>query len=173
MRIKYLSVSLATLMLMSCTACDDEPSGAQRQGQIDTEQAFRQQSAAVPYPKSQMTDSLERRNLRERLLRQNRPNAIGYVYVLGMNGSYVGYYVIRGKVSSTQSQMTTTSLVQSCGSGSGYSCAVTVPAPGDDGSYGSYEPGIFFFTTDGTMVTTSMEYMVSDHPLPVHAPKLG
>jgi len=172
---RLAAIVAATLAVGALAGCkDDTPtSNAQEQGQAQTETAFRQQSAAVPYPAAQLTDSLERRNLRERLLRQNKPNSIGYVYLLGMNGSYVGYYAIKGKVSSTQSQMTTTDLVQGCGSGNSYSCAVTVPAPGDDGSYGANEPGIFFFTTEGVLVTTSMDYIVSDAPLPVSAPKLN
>jgi hypothetical protein len=164
---------IAAIGILTACAGSAPKSSAQKQGQEQTETAFKQQSAAVPYPASQLTDSLERRNIRERLLRQNKPNTIGYVYVLGMNGTYVGYYAIKGKVSSTQSQMTTTDLIQSCGQGSSYSCAVTVPAPGDDGSYGQNEPGIFFFTTENVMVTTSMDYIASDQPLPVNAPNLN
>lgn len=37
------------------------------------------------------------------------------------------------------------------------------------------DPGIFFFTTDGTMVHTSLDYLYSTTPLPtnVNVPKLG
>lgn len=171
-RLTAIAVAVATLTLAGCDQ-GPPPSSAQKDGQALTEQAYQQQAKAVPYPASELTDSLERRNLKNRLLRTNKPNAIGYVYILGMNGDFVGYYVIKGKVSSTQSQMTTTDLVQGCGSNSNYSCAVTVQAPGDDGSYGANEPGIFFFLSDGTMVTTSMDYIVSDQPLPVNAPKLN
>ena len=160
---------LALVATLSAGSCDDNTSGAQEQGQADTEQAFKQQAAAVPYPKAQLTDSLERRNIRERLLRTNKPNQISYVYLLGDTGTYIGYYVIKGKVSSTQSQMTTDQLVEDCGS----ACAVAVPAPGDDGSYGANEDGIFFFTVEGVMVETDMRYVVSDAPLNVNAPRLN
>lgn len=159
----------AALLLSGCT---ETPKSAQSDGQKLTEQAYAQQAGAVPYPVAQLTDSLERRNVRERLLRTNKPNAIGYVYLMSMTGSYIGYYVIKGKVSSTQSQMTADQLMTwvckdgSCQSG-------TVNAPGDDGSYGANEDGIFFFTAEGVMVETSMPYVVSDAPLPVNAPKLN
>src|SRR6266498_3932045 len=55
-----------------------------------------QLETAVPYPTSQMRDSVERRNLRERLLRFNKPDKVGYVYLLALNGEYVGYYAIKG-----------------------------------------------------------------------------
>lgn len=169
---------LTTVIVGGLAACDDgtPTSNPQKDGQKLTAQAYAQQAAAVPYPVSQLTDSLERRNVRERLLRTNKPNATGYVYLLSMTGGYIGYYVVKGKVSSTQSQMTADQLIQPCSqggdSGSG-NCAAVVNAPGDDGSYGANEPGIYFFTSDGTMVTTSMPFIVSDQPLPVNAPKLN
>lgn len=168
-------IALIAAVMLTLTACTEGPerSSAQADGQKLTEQAYARQAAAVPYPAAQLTDSLERRNLREKLLRQNKPNAINYVYTLGMNGNYVGYYAIKGKVSSTQSQMTTSQLIHGCGQTTSYSCAVTVPAPGDDGSYGDNEPGIFFFTAEGALIETSMDYFVSDQPLPVSAPKLN
>lgn len=172
-RVTVLTVSAASaaLLLTGCTGSSPKTS-AQAAGQQQTETAFRQQSSAVPYPAAQLRDSLERRNIRERLLRTNNPTKIQYVYLLGMNGTYIGYYAIKGKVSSTQSQMTTAQLIQrTCKSGD---CSFdVVNAPGDDGSYGDNEQGIFFFTTEGVMVTTSMDYIVSDAPLPVSAPKLN
>lgn len=48
-----------------------------------------------------------------------------------------------------------------------------VNAPGDDGSYGLNEDGVFFFTTDGNMVTTNLDYIVSEQPLPFDVPELA
>jgi hypothetical protein len=128
---------------------------------------------AVPYPQAQMKDSQERRNLRERLLRFNKQKKIGYVYLLGMNGNFVGYYAINGKVSSTSSQLTTTEQTWDCGNADG---ACSVPSIGDDGSFGPNEggdDGVFFFTTNGVLVETTMDFIYSDSPLPVHAARLN
>lgn len=171
---KKLAAILAALaMLFSFAACTEQtkPSGAQKEGQKQTEQAFKQQSAAVPYPADKLKDSLERRNLRERLLRTNDPSKVGFVYLLSF-GKVLGYYTIKGKVSSTQSQMTTDQLVVKADFGEGWESAV-VSAPGDDGSYGANEDGIFFFTTEGAYVTTSLEYVYADQPLPFDVPELG
>jgi hypothetical protein len=167
-RTRIAALTLATLAAVSVAACDDGNSSAQHAGQAQTEQAYKQQSAAVPYPADQLKDSLERRNIRERLLRTNKPNAIGYVYVMSF-GKIIGYYTIKGKVSSTQSQMTTDQLDIDEGN---YSHSV-VNAPGDDGSYGANEPGVFFFTTEGAMVETNLDYIVADQPLPVDVPLLN
>lgn len=155
----------AALLLAGCNGTNNSNS---RDRKI-TEAYSRALEAAVPYPLAQMKDSVERRNLRERLLRFNVPDKIGYVYILGMAGNYVGYYTIKGKVSSTSSQMTADQqVIHDCSGG----CREVVNSMGDDGSYGPNEPGVFFFTTNGVLVETSMDFIYSDSPLPVHAPSL-
>lgn len=160
-----ISIVLGIVVLSAC----EEDSGTQSRAQKLTEQAFEQQEKAVPYPVEQLKDSLERKNLKERLLRTNKANKIGYVYLMSFGKMY-GYYVIKGKVSSNQSQMTASELiVDSCGTSV---CTNVVTAPGDDGSYGENENGIFFFTTDGTLVVTNSEYNYADQPLNVDVPLL-
>lgn len=169
---KITAALIAAFTLVSLGACSETPKAtSQSEGQKVTEQAFEQQSKAVPYPVDQLKDSLERRNIRERLLRTNDPDKVGYVYLLNF-GKVLGYYTIKGKVSSTQSQMTTDQLVVKADFGEGWESAV-VNAPGDDGSYGANEEGIFFFTTEGAFVTTSLDYVYADQPLPFDVPELG
>jgi hypothetical protein len=168
---KIVTVGVAAALVLGLAACSESKPTAQSKGQAVTEQAFDQQSTSVPYPVSELKDSLERRNLRDRLLRTNKPDAIGYVYLMNF-GQIVGYYTVKGKVSSTQSQMTTDQLiVPKCDNG-GCSHSV-VNAPGDDGSYGANEPGIFFFTTEGAMVTTSLDYIWADNQIAIDTPRLG
>ena len=164
---RIVAIALAVVVVASLAACEEDKDSAQGSGQRQTEEAFDQQQKAVPYPKDQLRDSLERRNLKERLLRTNKPNAVGYVYLMSF-GKIIGYYVIKGKVSSTQSQMTTDNLVIDR-----YKGDVVVNAPGDDGSYGANESGIFFFTAEGAMVTTNLDYVWADAPLPVDVPRLN
>lgn len=172
-----ITIITATLIAaLTVAGCEKEPEKptAQSSGEKVTEQAFGQQSTAVPYPADKLKDSLERRNLRERLLRQNKPNSISYLYVLSF-GKPLGFYTVKGKVSSTQSQMTTDQL-QVCKDHKGDHASACVPAvvnaPGDDGSYGANEEGIFFFTTENNMVTTNLDYVLSDQPLAFNVPEL-
>lgn len=173
---KRIATVIAAVIIgaIALTGCEDpKVSDSQTEGQKQTEQAFSQQSKAVPYPASELRDSLERRNLRERLLRTNDSSKLGYVYLLNY-GKVFGYYNIKGKVSSTQSQMTTSDLINyACADGLSGCQAVTTTAPGDDGSYGDNEAGIFFFTTDGAYVTTTLDYLYSDQPLPFDVPELN
>lgn len=153
--------------------CERDVSEEQRRGQETTEAYSKQLSAAVPYPLADMKDSLERRNVKERLLRFNDADKIGYVYILTLMGDFVGFYTITGKISSVQSQMTISQqVVRTHGTEGSH----VVESMGDDGSYGSNEggdQGIFFFTTEGTMVETVMPWLYSDAPLPVDAKKLN
>jgi hypothetical protein len=166
-------VAVGAIALTGCTGDKEADDSAQESGQKLTEQAYKQQSEAVPYPADQLTDSLERRNLAERLIRTNDPSVQGYVYLMNF-GTIVGYYSVKGKVSSTQSQMTTDQLLEYGCDDALQGCQLaTVNAPGDDGSYGANEPGIFFFTTEGVMVTTDLNYIWSDQPLPIDVPRLN
>lgn len=164
-RITVAVIAVTAMLGASASSCDSSPStGAQQQSQSQTEQAFKQQSTAVPYPASQLTDSLERRNLREKLLRYNNPSKISYLYLLSQAGGVYAYFTIKGKVSSNQSQMTTSNLIETTCNSSACDHPV-VAAPGDDGSYGANEDGEFAFTTDGVMVTWNGPYILTDAPM--------
>jgi hypothetical protein len=162
--IPALAVVAATVA--GCSSSSTPPNNQQTQQQI-SENYAQKLGGAVPYPLAQMNDSLERSNLRERLLRYNQPTKISYVYVLSYDGKVISYYTIKGKVSSTQSQLTNTQNIEACPSGGNGNCGVVVDSMGDDGSYGPEEGGqngIFFFTTDGVLVETAMPFVESDAP---------
>lgn len=115
-------------------------------------------------------DSLELRNLKEKRSREEDPNAIRYVYVMNF-GQIVGYYVTQGKISSNGSQIAPEQdLIRAC---DGCSDRFILDSAQDDGSYGDGDPGVFFFTTDGVMVVTSLDYIQSDSPLAIDVPRLG
>lgn len=113
-------------------------------------------------------ETLEKKNLAEKRRREESANAIRYLYVVSF-GKPMGYYVTKGKISSNGSQAgPETELIRPC-SGCDYQ---PVDSAQDDGSYGDGDPGIFFFTTDGTMVVTSLDYIQSDQPLAFNVPQL-
>lgn len=124
---------------------------------------------AVPYPMSVVRTGgfLERKNLVERLRRFSARDKIGYVYIMSF-GKFVGYYTIRGKLSSTLSQLTNTQQTWEASRDQD----TIVESIGDDGSFGDNEDGMFFFTTNGTLVQTNLEYVYSDQPLAIDVPNL-
>ena len=160
---KKVLVAASLLLVMLVASCTHESATQKRQAAL-TEAYSARLEGAVPYPLNAMNDSLERRNVRERLLRFNDASKIGYIYLLGFTGNVVAYYTIKGKVSSVNSQLTITNQVTSCGDGGG----CVVDSMGDDGSFGPNEggdAGIFFFTTEGTMVEWAGQFLYSDEPL--------
>jgi hypothetical protein len=125
-------------------------------------------AVGYPYASAAPTDPLERENLAARLKQYNSAGDTNYVYLLApVSGQPIGYYVIKGKVSSTSSEMTSTQVNVDCDGNT--SC--TDDAIGDDGSYGPEEggaQGVFFFTTTGTLIETTLPWVVSSTPVKIY-----
>ena len=136
----------------------------QRQEAKLTEENQKRLVETTPPPVLQ--DSVERRNLVERLNRNNKAEKIGYVFLLSDNGSVITSYTIKGKVSSLNSLLTTPQQIINPASRdcSSFTCYV-VDSPDFDGSYGANPDGVFFFTTDGNMVEWSGKYLYSEQPM--------
>lgn len=163
-------IAALAFVLVALVGCSEDKTASKshEEGQALTEKAFEQQSKAVPYPVDELQDSLERRNLRERLMRFNDPDKIGYVYFIQF-GKFLGYWTIKGKISSTQSQMTPSDLTTRWDCGTDCGSELVLEAPGDDGSYGPNEAGVFFFTTEGAMVQVPEDsYFYSDQPVSIN-----
>lgn len=174
-RTAAIAAAIATtgLLVAGCTSSSsaDKAQAANNALAGTTYQKF---NAAVPYPyaNGMPSDPLERKNLAARLQQYNSKSDTNYVYVFaGYTDKVIGYYVIRGKVSSTGSQMTSTQVNVHCGySGDHQSC--TNDAIGDDGSYGPDEGGqngVFFFTSTGALVETDQPFLVSSQPIKIYA----
>jgi len=117
-------------------------------------------------------NSQEVQNLKEKIKRDEASaDKIGYVYIMSFS-KFIGYYTITGKISSNGSQLAPEDdVVKPC---SGCDRLV-VDGPQDDNTYGAGDPGIFFFTTEGAMVVTDLDYLYSDRPIAnaIDVPKLN
>jgi hypothetical protein len=173
-RIAALAVALAAtgVMVAGCTSSSASKAQKAQNSLAGTEVS--EFSAAVPYPFAHQapSDPLERKNLAARLLAQNSKGSTAYVYILApLDGKPIGYYVIKGKVSSTGSEMTSTDINVDC-STSNTNAACTNLAIGDDGSYGMNEGGqngVFFFTSSGVLVETTLPWISSNAPIKLYA----
>jgi hypothetical protein len=141
LRIDRKTVAVAAvgaLLVGTLAACNDNTSSSQKAGQQITEQYSQTLTNAQPYPLAQMNDSDERANLRERLLRFNNPAKIGYLAELTQNGQVLAYFTVKGKVSSTNSQLTPSQNIN-YNTGSDNGGNTVTESMGDDGSYGPEE----------------------------------
>lgn len=145
--------------VLSLAACDMSPSTA------DKSTAARNDKANSVVLCGEPNQSTECKNLAEKLKRDNNPNSITYVYLFSF-GQPIGYFVAKGKVSSTQSQMgPMDQTTKVCNYATTAECYTLAEAPGDDGSFGPNESGIFFFTADGKMIRWNDVYLQVDAPL--------
>lgn len=118
-------------------------------------------------PQPQLDYSLERENLIERVNRWNDPNKLSYIYLLGMDGNVVGYFPIKGKVSSVNSALSAPEqLVDDPNTRwKENSQSQVLSSPQEDGSYGTNGDAVFFFLTDGTYMEWAGTYLLSDEPI--------
>jgi hypothetical protein len=177
-RAKKILIAATVLVGMvgsSAASCGDSnpksATGAQNANNTLAGTEYQEFTGAVPYPFANQapSDPLERKNLARRLLTYNAKGDTNYVYIFTFSGQAIGYYVISGKVSSTSSQMTSTQINVSCGSNS---AQCTNDSIGDDGSFGPEEGGgmgVFFYTSNGTLVETDQPFLVSSAPVAVYA----
>jgi len=120
-----------------------------------------------------MESSLERANLIKRYQYLNDENNVHHVYLMD-EGQVVSYFVAQGKVSSVNSKLTNDVQIVKVpnakfdgGNGAGGANGAnykTVESPQMDGSYGTNGDAIFFFTTSGEYVESSLDYVVSEEP---------
>lgn len=176
--IKIITIILTVMVLaMMFTGCDDNISG----GKADiskTVNAANNLQTNQPTP-TDVEYSLERYNLIKRAYWVNgmRDKAntfpcsvtkpVGYI-VLFAGNAVVASYTVDGKVSSLNSYLTPDSEYYERSGGS-YSSTNKWLAD-IDGSYGTNDNGIFFFTTDGKYVEWTGTYLYSDIPMKVTTP---
>lgn len=122
------------------------------------------------YPAPLIQQSLEMQNQREKVLRFNDANKLGWAYLFSPNGGLVLTLPVKGKVSSIMSAMTTNVGIYKRDDGDRWGTTTTVPLPGDDLSFGPNEggdAGKFFFTPDDVYVFWDGPLLYLDAPLDV------
>jgi len=145
--------------------CDSASGQAEAQRQT-VAQTMSKLLAQVPAP--QLENSLERQNISKRLTTFSDPAKISYIYLVNY-GRVMAYYVVKGKITSGGKRLTPQSQFVDCDKGE-FHGDCDAEAPELDGTYGSSNPYIFFWTTDGVYVQWSGDYMLTDQPLHLSTP---
>lgn len=94
---------------------------------------------------------------------------LGYIVLLTNSGGVVGSFIVDGKVSSLNSFLTPDSEYYEYNTGASTTCHNRWLAD-VDGSYGTNDSGIFFFTPDGKYLEWTGSYLYSDIPFTVDTP---
>jgi hypothetical protein len=180
MKTKIIICLVAVLLICTCfVSCDSsyQPDGSM-QDKLNQKEAANEIQANQPTP-TDLEYSLERYNLIRRAYWVNgqrekamslpcevqRP--LGYIILFSGN-TVVGRFEVDGKVSSLNSFLTPDSdYYEYSGSSGSYKNNWLADV---DGSYGSNDNGIFFFTPDGKYIEWTGTYLYSDIPFIVENP---
>ena len=178
-------ISIAIVILMLCTfltACDTNTMSGTKLDVNNTIDIANKLQANQPTP-SDIDYSLERYNLIRRAYwvngQREKANTLqceiekplGYIVLFTDNGAVVGSFIVDGKVSSLNSFLTPDSeyYEKVTGASSTYTNKWLADV---DGSYGTNDNGIFFFTPDGKYIEWTGTYLYSDIPFAVDDPVL-
>ena len=187
---RIISMILAVLMIVVIfTGCDIDSSSYGSQNDIENTKDVANQLQDSQSTPTDIEYSLERYNLIRRAYwvngQREKANTLpceiekplGYIVLFTESGAVVGSFVVDGKVSSLNSFLTPDSEyyeeIYSSGSGGGHYYNKWLADV--DGSYGTNDNGIFFFTPDGKYIEWTGTYLYSDIPFEVDDPvvKIG
>lgn len=152
---KILFICLIITLLFTLVGCEMETPVSETSSFEEASKANEASAADIikndVLPK--VEQSLERENIKRRVEFINQPDRIGYLYLLSDNGQLIREVQVLGKVSSLNSYLTPMEDVQwfkgvDVGESRG-DIPIVTSAPDLDGTYGSNDNGIFFFTPDG------------------------
>jgi len=158
-------ICLCALVMMGADSCSGEGGDESKSFMAEsqhTEDNHATLVAAVPAPL--LDTSLERVQLKKRLIRFNDENKISYIYLID-RGVIMAHYVIKGKVSSVNSKLTTQEKIvddpwryRSGGK--------VVESPALDGSYGTNGDAVFFYLAENdAYVEWNGTYLLFDQPM--------
>lgn len=182
---KIIVIILVILAVLSFAGCEENlETGGSKQDVENTKIAANTIQKNQPTP-TDINYSLERYNLIRRAYwvngQREKANALvceiekplGYI-VLFSGNVVVGNFVVDGKVSSLNSFLTPDSEHYEMAATGETRYLYTNNWLADvDGSYGTNDSGIFFFTPDGKYIEWSGDYLYSDIPFIVDEPVLN
>ena len=123
------------------------------------EEAAKAEQAAE---KLRFTTNAERDNIKRRLEKTANPEQIGYIALVHYTGKIAMYTPVKGKVTSGGKRLTPPQCLTN-----EFNCSPGEPAPSDEGTWGSSNPYIYFWSPSGQYFQTDMPYIYSDKPLRV------
>lgn len=157
-----LAAVAATFALAGCDIPATQPTAKDVQAQKAAEAAN-----SIQYDENAEID-----NIKRRLQLTSNPGQIGFILLLNEMGKPVMYTSVKGKITSGGKRLTAPQEMK-CLDVAGGGCSVqTVDAPSDEGTYGSSNPYVFFWTTEGQYIQWSGKYLYSDKPFRIEDPTI-
>ena len=160
---KFIKTCAALVAVVLLCAGNSNCDGATT---VKSEQANKAQAAANSL---RFTENAEIDNIKHRLELTANPGLLGFVVLLNQAGQPIMHTAVHGKVTSGSKRLTAISEIRcvpsydSQGRRDGCNYA-TVPAPSDEGTYGSSGEYVYFWTPSGQYIQWNGAYLYSDKP---------
>lgn len=120
-------------------------SGCGRSSQYEQAQVAREAARSINF-----TENAEIDNIKKRLELTASPSLVGYVVLLNGTGQPILYTAIKGKITSGSKKLTDGGVTGTLS---------------DEGTHGSSNPYIYFWSTSGVYHQWSGDYLYSDKPI--------
>lgn len=146
---KLLMILLASTLISGCVR-NDPPSKKNEQAKIAERAANNIKFSA----------NAEIENITKRLQLTSDPGLLGYVVLLNESGQPILYTAVKGKITSGSKRLT--KPYEYDNSNGAYN---QVESPSDEGTYGSSNPYIYFWSESGQYIQWSGHYLYSDKPI--------
>lgn len=154
-------IMLGAALLAGASACSD------RVG--PTAKTQQSQKAAEAANSINFAENAEIDNIKRRLELTSNPGALGFILLMNESGQPIMYTTVKGKVTSGSKRLTEPDRSGSWGQGTNN---VVRAAPSDEGTYGSSDQYIYFWTSNGQYVQHNGKYLYSDKPLRINVQPL-
>lgn len=150
-----LALTVSTGLLLGGCAPQSTPAAPNKETQS--------QKAAAAAESITFSENAEIDNIKARLELTSNPGLTGFVLLLNEMGQPIMYTGVKGKITSGGKRLTKPYNVERCGGGnSSRYCAFA--APSDEGTWGSSNPYVYFWTTSGQYIQWNGKYLYSDKP---------
>lgn len=163
----FFGITLLMVGIVALVGCAANTPSARKQAEAQTAQNQERALADIPVP--QPRNFLTRETVVKWVERQDTPDRPHYVYVMGDNGNYIGYYVAQSRPVNTCTFLSPPDKALWGHNGA----SVVLQQPALDGVYyggGSCDQWFFFDSeTDAMVELTGFKVFTSDQPLNVNA----
>jgi predicted small lipoprotein YifL len=160
---KVIAALMIAIMSVMVAGCGNLPTSAQDAIQDANQKKQENVKNLMQQDSVQIDQSIERKNIAQRITVTNRPDQVSWIYLMGDDATIVSRLPLRGKATSGNKRLTSDEMKITCDGGE-YSQDCFIKAPDDMGTYGSSGDYVFFFTPNGMLVQWSGHYLMTSEP---------
>lgn len=132
---------------LSLTGCGEETA---------REQQANRGAARAQQVIEDISSNAEQDNIERRLRLTSQPGLLGFIVLLNESGQPILYTGVKGKVTSSGKRLTSPEIISN---------SMIRAGPSDEGTFGSSDPYVYFWTSDGQYMQWNGKYLYSNSPI--------